>query len=299
MGNNKSLVSVVITTHNRTELLKRAIESVLNQTYSLIELVVVDDAPQDDRTANLCSNYGLIYYRIDEKDSKGGNYARNIGIKLAKGEFLAFLDDDDFWECTKIEKQINIARKSNCGIVYCGCIIERIRKDGTVTLYKKKINKRLEGDLKRRILMTIITTTSSLFVKKELLQAVGCFDEELKFWQEYELTIRLAQVSDIALCPECLLYYRVNPFDRQRLTNKYSEWKKSVDYVFHKHKKLYDECSWSYRILCRTLFYRDAVKRSYSVGVYGDTIKYLLLSFMLYLPFYIYDKINTKNYKTR
>lgn len=299
MDSNKGLVSVVITTHNRTELLKRAIESVVKQTYNLIELIVIDDAPLNSDTAKLCDGYNLIYYQIDLKDSRGGNYARNVGIKLTKGEFVAFLDDDDFWESTKIEKQIKIARESNCGIVYCGCVIERVLKDGTVTLYEKKINKRLEGDLKRRILMTIITTTSSLFVKKELLQAVGCFDEELKFWQEYELTIRLAQVSDIALCPECLLYYRINPFDRQRLTNKYKEWKKAANYVFHKHKKLYDECSWWYRILCRTLFYRDAVKRSYSVGEYVDTIRYLLLSVIFYLPFYIYDKINSNNYKIR
>ena len=89
------LVSAIITTHNRLDLLPRAIDSVLSQSYKNIECVVVDDASTDE-TQNYCLNRSdIVYVRIEKEDSKGGNFARNQGILAAKGEILAFLDDDD------------------------------------------------------------------------------------------------------------------------------------------------------------------------------------------------------------
>lgn len=88
------LVTAIITTHNRLELLKRAIESVYAQTYKCIELIVVDEASMDG-TGDYCKKLPLQYIFIPKAESRGGNYARNLGIKAAKGEYVAFLDEDD------------------------------------------------------------------------------------------------------------------------------------------------------------------------------------------------------------
>ena len=92
------MVSAIVTTHNRRKLVKKAIDSVLSQTYKQIECIVVDDAGTDD-TSVFLKEYiekGLIQYiYIPREKSKGGNHARNQGIKASKGEYIAFLDDDD------------------------------------------------------------------------------------------------------------------------------------------------------------------------------------------------------------
>lgn len=90
------LVSAIITTHNRLSLLKRAVESALSQTYKNIEVIVVDDASTDG-TPEYCNELPLRYIYIPKEESRGGNHARNLGILAAKGEYVAFLDDDDYW----------------------------------------------------------------------------------------------------------------------------------------------------------------------------------------------------------
>ena len=104
-GMKQRLVSAIITTHNRKDLLKRAIDSVFAQTYPNIELIVVDDA-SNDGTSEMCDDNRINYIFIPKLESHGGNYARNLGIKASKGEYCAFLDDDDYWLPTKIEKQV-------------------------------------------------------------------------------------------------------------------------------------------------------------------------------------------------
>ena len=108
-----AFVSAIITTHNRCDLLVRAIESVLSQTYREQECIVVDDASVDD-TSEVCKRYPVIYLQIPKEESRGGNYARNLGIKASKGKYCAFLDDDDYWLPTKIEKQVELIEKRKC-----------------------------------------------------------------------------------------------------------------------------------------------------------------------------------------
>lgn len=98
-------VSAIITTYNRAELLMRAIESVLRQTYREMEIIVVDDASIDN-TREVCGKSSILYIHILKAESRGGNYARNLGIRAVKGEYCAFLDDDDYWlMCIDLKKQ--------------------------------------------------------------------------------------------------------------------------------------------------------------------------------------------------
>lgn len=236
------LVSAIITTHNRSELLIKAINSVLNQSYGNIECIVVDDGSTDE-TWNICKdNEKIIYLRIEPENSKGGNHARNVGIQNAKGIYIAFLDDDDIWLETKIEKQVaTFQLDKKTGVVFCGFIIND--KSGNCL---KKITPFIKHreNIKKKILYSIITVTSTLMIKRDLLDSIDGFDENLRFWQEYELTIRLAQITQFDYINEYLMAYLQDTSDKKRLTNKYDSWIKAVEYIRAKHNKLYDQLNW-------------------------------------------------------
>ena len=142
------LVSAIITTHNRQDLLLRAVRSVFSQTYKNIELIVVDDA-SNDRADELLKEFNLQYIYIPKEESKGGNHARNTGILTAKGEYVALLDDDDYWLPTKIEKQVRLIEEKKSGIVYCGRIKER-HQDGNISTSVDIKN--MEGDIRKEVL---------------------------------------------------------------------------------------------------------------------------------------------------
>lgn len=207
-----ALVTAIITTHNRKKLLKRAVESVFKQTYANIELIVVDDASTDG-TDEYCQALPLQYIYIPKEESKGGNYARNQGVKAAKGEYVAFLDDDDYWLPEKIKKQVALIEEKDCELVHCGRRLELVQSDGSVVYKDTQPNPFHYGDMKKKILLTICTTTTCILAKRRALFDVGLFDENLRFWQEYELTIRLAQRKPFYFVNEPLSVYRVDTKD--------------------------------------------------------------------------------------
>ena len=270
-----ALVSAIITTHNRCDLLARAIESVLSQTYSEMECIVVDDASEDE-TPEICKRYPVIYIQIPKEKSRGGNYARNLGIKASKGEYCAFLDDDDYWLPTKIEKQVDLIEKKGCELVYCGRTLEIVEKTGIS--YKERLpNSRDCGDMKINILTSIPTVTTCILARRQTLLDVGLFDEDLRFWQEYELTIRLAQRTPFYYVNEPLVVYRVDAGDKNSLTNQYLPWRDAVRYIHKKHAPLYSRLNMYERLQVRFLVYRDAKKRCEKTGLIGRSYIYFIL----------------------
>lgn len=278
---DKSLVSAIITTHNRLELLQRAVNSVFTQSYPNIELIVVNDG-SDDGTDAWCKSLGkrIKYIQIDAKDSKGGNYARNLGIKEAAGVYIAFLDDDDYWIEDKIERQLDIALKNNCGVVYGGRILEIVSKKGVE--YQKSLPlQEFQGNLKKKILRRTCTTTTTLFVKRSLLFEIGLFDENLKFWQEYELSIRLAQISDFLFVNDPVAYYRINADDPLRLTNKFYGWLDAVKYIRKKHSMLYQNLGIKDKALCMGFQYREAYWRAKNSGLKKESFKFFVYALVI------------------
>lgn len=278
-------VSAIITTHNRDDLLKRAIESVLNQTYDNIECIVVDDNSTDN-TREICSLYPIHYIYIPKSESHGGNYARNIGVKASTGDYCAFLDDDDYWLSSKIEKQVMFIEKYGCDFVFCGRKLEEIKNNKTI--YKDILPKHsLNGDMSKMILYTICTTTSCILLSRKTLITIGLFDEDLNFWQEYEMSIRMAQISHFCYVDEALTVYRVCKSDKARLTNKYFEWLEAVKYIHEKHQKLYQKLNYIERYKVKNLVWDDARKRCMSSGLY---FRYFMYE-MLFLPYRLYRKV--------
>lgn len=229
------MVSVIIPTHNRVDLLPRAIESVLNQSYKNIEVIVVSDGSNDGTDA-LMGHYvedDRVRY-INYTPARGGNYARNIGIEASKGEYIAFLDDDDEWLPTKIEKQIELMDvDDNVGLVYTGieCIYvnEGVRYSSIPTL---------RGDLSKEILFqNYVGSTSSVILRRSLCRACR-FDENLQALQDYDLWIRVLQgcKADVVLEPMVRYYNYRNQTQISSSTSKYVH---AIDYINEKYAELF------------------------------------------------------------
>lgn len=281
------MVSAIITTHNRLELLKRAVQSVYNQANVNIELIVVDDGSSDG-TQQWCIKQKFKYIRIEPQDSHGGNYARNLGIKNAIGEYIAFLDDDDYWLPDKTIKQIELIKDKKCEVVFGGRILEIIN-NGKPYFREDLPNKSLQGDMKTKILLRTCTTTTTMLTTKNILEKVGYFDENLKFWQEYELSMRLAQVSEFYFINQPVAVYRIDENDVSRLTNKFYGWLDAVNYIHNKHANLYTTLSLRNRLKSKGFIYREAYWRSKTARLTYAPLKYLVLS-LLYSPSHTISK---------
>ena len=108
------LVSVIIPTHNRAEFVVQAVESVLNQTYGNIETIVIDDGSTDNTREELRKYQDKIHYNYQERSER--SRARNEGFKHSRGDYIAFLDSDDLWLPTKIEKWISTLKAKGCSV---------------------------------------------------------------------------------------------------------------------------------------------------------------------------------------
>lgn len=188
----QSLVSIIIPTYKRATMLHRAIASVLEQTYQNIEVLVVsDNEPDDEFTAKaretVESFRDLRVRLITQEKHINGAVARNVGIKSSKGEFISFLDDDDFFDADKIEKQVSLllSLDETWGGVCCRY---KVYKKGKLVevmpLFKS-------GYVYKEVIMRLIKTqTNCLLLRRDALFKAGLFDEKLLRHQDVQLLAR-------------------------------------------------------------------------------------------------------------
>lgn len=186
-------VSVIIPTYNRAHVVGRAIQSVLDQTYRDLELIVVDDCSIDN-TEEIVEGFDdkrIIYVR--HKTNKGAGAARNTGIRAARGEYIAFQDSDDEWLPDKLEKQMKVFGMASpqVGIVYSDMLrIVRGKREyfssphtepGDGVIYKEAFH-RVYG-----------IGTQTVVIRRQCLEEAGMFDPELPALEDFELFIRLSK----------------------------------------------------------------------------------------------------------
>jgi glycosyltransferase involved in cell wall biosynthesis len=187
------LISVIIPTYNRRELLERAVRSVLAQTYRNIELIVVDDASTDSTKKMVGAMHDERLRYIRHKSNLGAAASRNTGIKAARGDYIAFQDSDDEWMAEKIEKQMGMFLDSppETGVVYCGFFRQREGKKTRIP--SKKFTQR-EGEIFQPLLLGYyLVGTPSVIIKKEVLEKVGLFNEDYPALEEWDLWLRIAK----------------------------------------------------------------------------------------------------------
>lgn len=185
------LISIIIPTHNRSNLLKNAIKSVVNQTYKDIEIIVIDDASTCNNKLVIDSfKVPIIYHRFES--NQGGNICRNKGVELASGNYIAFLDDDDTWDENKLQKQYKAMSENNIDLCYTGKNIITVDENLNELNRRYSYASPIFENLKKSIMQkNFIGTTSSIMVKKDKFLEVGGFDINMPALQDYELYIRL------------------------------------------------------------------------------------------------------------
>lgn len=225
-------VSVIIPTYNRANILARAIDSVLCQTYENFELIIVDDKSQDN-TSKIVKEFkdSRIRYYKNEKNL-GGSVTRNVGIEKAKCEYIAFLDDDDSWLPTKLEKQISLIEL--LGPEYCGIYTGIIYYKNSKKICEK-IPKKVEDMFKELLWGNCIGTTSTILLKKECLDDVGYFNEELPSAQDRELYLRLARSYKFKALREPLVRHYFH--SGKQIFDDHSGALKARKYIYRKYRK--------------------------------------------------------------
>lgn len=203
MATTKSspLVSVIIPTKDREDLLVGCLENVFKSRYNNIETIVVDDASESNKTKEVCKNWGrqrLKYVRIN--NSMGAGNARNVGVSNSEGKYLCFLDDDCRYHENKISLQVELI-ESDCqvGMVYCG---QKIRGSKTQArsvwpagwIYKKEIIK------------SVTSGTPSFLVRRDIFENLNGFDISLASFQDWDLSLRISKNYKIDCVKEDLVY---------------------------------------------------------------------------------------------
>lgn len=202
-------VSAIITAYNVADYLGEAIESVLAQTRPLDEIVVIDDGSTDGTPA-IVAGYAGAGVRYVRQDNCGAGGARNRGIEETTGEWIAFLDGDDFWLPDKTARQLGyLAEHPGTGLVVGGNWVWDVRTDRR----RREVYALKPGsDLSREILIhNAIGNPSMALIRRDILSETGPFDASLPWGQDWELWIRIALRAKVGFIPDPVMVYRSHP----------------------------------------------------------------------------------------
>ncbi len=201
MSQKNPQVSIIIPTYNRSSFLQRAITSILNQTFDDFELIIVDDCSIDDteRVVADMNDDRIKYMKLES--NIGAAAARNIGIKSARGQYIAFLDSDDEYLHNKLELQINKFQETpgNVGIIYSGYYI--IYESDS---YHEVVLPEYKGNLFDILLKHNRIGSSTPLVRKECFDSCGLFDESLPSCQDWDMWLRISTKYDFDFANEPL-----------------------------------------------------------------------------------------------
>ncbi len=207
----KIAVTIVVPAYNASEYIAKTVKSVLQQTYTDFELLVIDDGSTDD-TADIVHNFSLQDSRVKliSQENQGVSVARNTGIKMAKGEFIAFLDADDLWLPNKLVSHLeHLHQNSEVGVSFGK--VEFLSSNGELTGY---ISNSPLGAIKSEYLLyeNPTVTTSNIVVRREVFEQVGYFDEQISYSEDLEWLLRLSchQAWKIEGINKVLTRYRIS-----------------------------------------------------------------------------------------
>lgn len=320
MKTQMPLVSVVIPAYNCAEFITETLESVYKQTYKNYEIIVVDDGSADGTKSALDPHMEKIRYFYQE--NKGTAAARNAGVEKARGELIAFLDNDDLWLPEKLELQVRALQKypeacfvftegksfDGSGLLKDSLIPKHFRKWINSHNYDRSIF--LRGWIFEEFLpANIICSATSVLVKKQCLLDIGGLDEEISIGDDYDLYLRLARHYPVCLVKKCLYMWRFRENNQSGPNDdiRMFRWRKADIEVLEKNrniipnelkpevnkrlKKLYWKCGWFYFNQNQFSDSRKMLFKClrYNFG-HGKAFFYLLAT---YLPLGIVNKIRS------
>ena len=193
-------ISVIIPAFNRAWCLQETLQSVLDQTFKNFELIVVDDGSTDGTPALLRQFPQVRVHRWE--DNRGVSAARNLGIEMAQGEWICFLDSDDRWVANKLQVQIDwMKAHPECR----ACYTDEIWIRNGVRVNPKNKHRKYSGDIFRHCLPLCIISPSSIMMQASILETIGGFDTDLAACEDYDLWLRLAARYPVEFIPEKLI----------------------------------------------------------------------------------------------
>jgi glycosyltransferase involved in cell wall biosynthesis len=197
---NHPLISVIIPTYNRQGFLLQAVESVFKQTVADYELIVIDDGSTDGTGEGLKPYENRLQYIY--RENRGVSAARNTGLQAARGDWIAFLDSDDYWLPAKLETQVRFFAENPQALI---CQTEEIwiRHGRRVNPHKK--HRKFSGDIFSPSLIRCIVSPSAVMIRREFLNQIGPFDESLPACEDYDLWLRISCRFPVFLIEEPLV----------------------------------------------------------------------------------------------
>ncbi len=202
-------VSVIIPAYNKAELTVKAVISVLRQTYDNIEIIVVDDGSIDNTRAKL--RVYDYFYKINYmyQENKGACNARNLGIRLASGDYIALLDCDDIYYPEKIAKSVKYLEENpDCGFVYTNAYLIDAN-DEWVSNYSD-LGQKQNDEIVSELFFNNVICNSTSVVRKECFEKVGLFDEKIFIPADWDMSLRLSEKYRIGYIAERLTGYRIS-----------------------------------------------------------------------------------------
>lgn len=209
IANTAPRVSVVIPTHNRPDTLPRALRSVLNQSYRDIEVIVVDDASRSDQAREVVEELSKADARlryIRRPQCGGAAAARNTGIADARGEFLAFQDDDDEWLSEKLGRQIELMDQLGSRCVLVGGGLMRFVPENPQKLYSWPISAEAPWIDRRSFIEGFSAFLQTALVRRSAIDAAGLLNSDLATAEDYEWCLRLLEQGDFSTLQETVTH---------------------------------------------------------------------------------------------
>ena len=205
-------VSVILPTYNRAATLRRAAQSVLNQTYRDLELIIVDDGSSDGSDAIVAALADDRVRFVQHPENRGGNAARNTGLDRARGRYVAFQDSDDVWVDEKLSLQVAyLDANVEAGLVYCGLTSVATRRDcpngSKVVRYTPGPDIGVvSGHILDELAGCSFISTQTILARRDVLAAAGGFDAELPALQDWDLMLRLAGICQVGFLQDSLVF---------------------------------------------------------------------------------------------
>lgn len=253
----KKLISVIIPTYNREKTIIKAVESVINQTYDNIEVIVIDDGSTDNTSEKMkeINDARVHYYKM--KKNMGPSEARNKGVEMAEGEYIAFQDSDDVWKCDKLEKELQkFEEDENIGLCYCSFLHHRGEMSKCIPDNKLDISL-LEGDIYLSLLEGNKIGTPTMLMKKEVFEKVGQFDVKLKAYEDWDLALRVSKDYKIAYVSEPLVDVY---FSNNSVNNNYVNLANGCMEIINKN----------YRYVDDKKYFKEIIKMMFLNMAYGN-----------------------------
>lgn len=206
---NEIKISVVVPTYNRAGTIKRCLKSVLAQTYLPYEIVVADDGSTDN-TLEIIGNINSNLINVYSQENRGAQAARNLGIRMSKGNYIAFLDSDDEWVNNKLEIQVEILKNNPDSVIYTDMYMND-DKTGRMERCKANVG---SGNIYKHLLITPGPTFPGILAPKKALEKVGLLDENVPSFQEWDCSLSLARNYHFIYIDSPLFIWHVYPGDR-------------------------------------------------------------------------------------